>query len=62
MSLSQKHIYKQLQTDLLKNLQNINIGAVDEFMGLKDSPHIESDVQISRLEYNVLFFSHMQQT
>ena len=62
MSLSQKHIYKQLQTVLHKYLQNINIGAVDEFMGLKDSQHIESDVQISRLEYNVLFFSHMQQT
>ena len=62
MSLSQKHIYKQLQTDLHKYLQNINIGAVDEFMDLKDSQHIESDVQISRLDYNVLFFSHMQQT
>ena len=33
-----------------------------EFMGLKDSQHIESDVQISRLDYKVLFFSHMQQT
>ena len=62
MSLSQKHIYKQLQTDLHKYLQNINIEAVDELMGPKDSQHIESDVQISRLEYNVLFFSHMQQT
>ena len=33
-----------------------------KFMGLKDSQHIESDVQISRLDYKVLFFSHMQQT
>ena len=62
MSLSQKHIHKQLQTDLHKYLQNINIGAMHEFMGQKDSQHIESDVQISRLDYKVLFFSHMQQT
>ena len=62
MSLSHKHIHKQLQTDLHKHLQNINIGAMHEFIALKDSQHIESDIQISRLDYKVLFFSHVQQT